>query len=475
MAVTTIKSKAVEFLEHEYVVPDGPMAGTLINFDGWEWQEQILDDLLSSDRQYNSAIISTPRQQGKSLLLQSIGAYFFFAGGTNLKIYSIACDRDQAALVPDNVKKAIRMNPGLSNDVRIVRNEIENLVNGNKWIILSSDQASSLGISADVLLWDELGALPEHAWNLFYLLLPTTSARPDSLMVIASTVGDTDDGPLADFMRIGRQEENYGTYLYETSEIQSPLTSQEQMARDKELMPEAVYARHYRNVVMRGASFISDTDIEAMIRPVHESNNIRPIGAYIGNDWGLTKDKCAVTNLLALESDEFVFDKCEVFRGSRSSPVDLNDAAEVAENYYEAGWTFLMLFDKWQAMSTIQQFQKKYGEDVIQGFDFTNTNRKRLFKNIFTVIRGRRLIVFSDILRDCWKQSCSTCPRNLSCDECNAHDLLRELQGLMCDSDFNVTHGSRGDDIVVSVALGLFHAVQDDSNMGIVPQVLGTL
>lgn len=475
MEVITAKSKAIEFLEHEYVVPDGPKAGTLIDFDGWEWQERVLSTLLDEKREFDAAVISSPRQQGKSLILQCIGAYFLFAGGENLRIYSIACGRDQAALVPDNVKKAIRFNPGLYHDVRIIRNEIENLVNGNKWSILSSDQVTTLGISADVLLWDELGALPEHNWDLFYGLLPTTSARDNSLMVIASTVGDTEDGPLSEFMKIGRREENYATYLYETNEIKSPLTSKAQMERDKELMPEAVYARHYRNVIMRGASFLSDEDIEAMIRPKAERQELEPAGAYIGCDWGLTKDKCAVSNILITMGDTFVFDKSTVFRGSRTEPVDLNEAADVAESYYEAGWTYLILFDKWQAMSTIQQLQKRYGEDVIQGFDFTRTSRKRLFKNIFTVIRGHRFFVFSDILQDCWKQSCSTCPSNMSCEECNAHDLLRELQGLMCNSDFNVTHGSRGDDIVVSAALGLFYAVQDEDGLGLAPKVLGRL
>ncbi|KKK78590.1 hypothetical protein LCGC14_2842040, partial [marine sediment metagenome] len=256
--------------------------------------------------------------------------------------------------------------------------------------------------------------------------------------------------------------EDEHTYLYETNEIKSPLTNQDQVERDRKLMPEAVFARHYRNIVMRGASFLSDEDIEAIIKPTGAREHIEPMGAYVGCDWGLTKDKCAITNLLALDDGRFVFDKCHVFRGSKSEPVDLNDAADMAESLYEPGWTLSMLFDKWQAMSTIQRLQKKHGDDVIQGFDFTKTNRKRLFKNIFTVVRDGRLVVFSDILMDCWKQSCATCPDNLSCEECNAHDFLRELQGLRCDSDFNVTHGKRGDDITVATALALFYAVQED-------------
>ncbi len=470
MGTTTLKPNIIEFLEREYIVPEGTRSGELIDFSEWGWQEQVLSELMEiketdGKRQYTASVISTPRQQGKSLLLQCIGAFFLFGGGQNLNIYSIACDRDQAALVPDRVKRAIELNPRLSSISKATRNEIICPTNGNKWTILTSDKASAPGISADVLLWDELAMLPEHQWNLFYLLLPTTSARENPLWVIASTVGASEEGPLHDFMKIGRDEEEVRTHLYETTEIKSPLTNQEQVERDRKLMPEAVFARHYQNLVMRGASFISDEDIAAMIRPTSERGRVEALGAHVGCDWGLTKDKCAITNILALENQDFIFDKCYVFHGSKSEPVDLNDAAETAESLYEPGWTISMLFDKWQAMSTIQRLQKKWGDDAIQGFDFTNTSRKRLFKNIFTVIRDQRLMVFSDILNECWKQSCATCQYNLSCEECNAHDFLRELQGLECDSDFNVSHGKRGDDITVSTALALFYAVQDEGSV----------
>lgn len=463
MGPITKKANIIEFLEREYVVPDSRM---LIDFSKWGWQKQILSDLFQTmngdQRMFTAAVISTPRQQGKSLILQCIGLYMLLAGGLGLNIYSIACAKDQAALVPDRVKRAISMNPRLASVLTITRDVIKCPDNGNTWTILGSDKASAPGITADVLLWDELAQLPEYQWNLVYLLLPSQSARSEPLMIIASTVGEYEEGPLNDFMAIGRDEEDEHTYLYETNEIKSPLTNQDQVERDRKLMPEAVFARHYRNIVMRGASFLSDEDIEAIIKPTGAREHIEPMGAYVGCDWGLTKDKCAITNLLALDDGRFVFDKCHVFRGSKSEPVDLNDAADMAESLYEPGWTLSMLFDKWQAMSTIQRLQKKHGDDVIQGFDFTKTNRKRLFKNIFTVVRDGRLVVFSDILMDCWKQSCATCPDNLSCEECNAHDFLRELQGLRCDSDFNVTHGKRGDDITVATALALFYAVQED-------------
>jgi len=471
------KANIIEFLEREYIVPDGPASGNLIDFTDWGWQEQILTELMETldedgKRQYTAGVVSTPRQQGKSLILQTIGAYFLYSGGTNLNIYSIACDFEQAKLVPDRVKTAIGFNPSLACDVKVTRNVIENLVNGNKWTILTSDKASAPGISADVILWDELGMLPEHSWDLFYLLLPTTSARSEPLMIIASTVGESEEGPLDDFMRIGRDGAEIETYLYETNEIQSPLTNRKQIERDRKAMPPAVFARHYENIIMRGASFLSDDQIEAIIRPVPKNRPAITYGDYIGNDWGLTKDKCAVVRLGKESPDMFQWTGSRVFKGTKEDPVDLNEATEVVREFYQAKRTRKVIFDKWQAVQAIQTLQGEWGKSLVEGYDFTKPSRRKLFKCIFTVIRDRHLVIYSDILRDCWKRSCGTCAQNLTCGQQNSHEFLRELQGLQCDSDFDVTHGRRGDDITVATALALLAGSQGQQ-AGVIRQYTG--
>lgn len=359
------------------------------------------------------------------------------------------------------------MNPRLANCLSITRDVIKCKKNGNTWTILTSDKASAPGVTADVLLWDELAQLPEYQWNLVYLLLPSQSARKQPLMIIASTVGESEDGPLNDFMKIGRDQDDLHTYLYETSELLSPLTNMDQIERDRKIMPPAVFARHYRNIIMRGASFLSDDDIAAIIRPLSDSrwaNEMRPAnigraGNFIGCDWGLTKDKCAISKIAKAADDLYIVDKIKIFRGSKNDPVDLNEAADTVEEVRDK-LTRKVLFDKWQAVATIQRFQKKWGKDKVDGYNFTGTGRKRLFQNILPIIKNHWLAIYSDILQDCWKESCSNCPQNMICREQALHELLRELQGLQCDADFKVTHGSRGDDVTVATALALMPAAE---------------
>lgn len=461
MAHTTKKAKIIEFLEREYIVPDSRQ---LINFSEWEWQRKILSDLYQTmngdKRMFTGAVISTPRQQGKSLILQCIGLFMLIAGGIGLNIYSIACDKDQAALVPDRVKKAINFNPKLSQIVNITKDVLTCPTNGNTWTILTSDKASAPGITADVILWDELAMLPEYNWNLVYLLLPSQSARSQPLMIIASTVGESEDGPLNDFMKVGRDHDEAHTYLYETNELKSPLTNMDQIERDRKIMPPAVFARHYKNLIMRGASFLSDDDIEAIIRPVWEKPaDLKYAGNFIGCDYGLTKDKCAISKITKASDDLYIVDQIKIFRGSTAEPVDLNEAADTAEEMRDSQ-TKMMLFDKWQAIATIQKFQKKWGKDKVDGYNFTGTGRKHLFQNILPIIKNRWLAIYSDTLVFCWKESCATCSQNMVCQEQAFHELLRELQGLQCDTDFNVTHGSRGDDVTVSGALALIPAAE---------------
>lgn len=459
MGTITKEANIIEFLEEEYVVPDSRQR---IDFSEWQWQRQILRELFltmnGDKRMYTGAVISTPRQQGKSLILQCIGLYMLVCCGFGLNIYSIACDKDQASLVPERVKKAIAFNRNLSDNIKITRDVMTNPTNGNTWTILNSDKASAPGITADVMLWDELGQLPEHQWNLFYLLLPSQSARSQPLMIIASTVGESEDGPLNDFMKIGRDQDDLHTYLYETGELLSPLTNMEQIERDRKIMPPAVFARHYENLIMRGKSFLSDDDIEAIIRPISEGAVSRA-GNYIGCDWGLTKDKCSISKVAKVADNEYVVRRIEIFRGSTDDPVDLNEAADTAEEMRDKQ-TEKVVLDKWQAVATIQRFQKKWGKGKAEGYNFSGTGRKRLFQNLLPIVKNRWLVIYSDTLQDCWKQSCYTCPKSMACEEQNLHELLRELQGLKCDSDFNVTHGTRGDDVTVSTALALMPAAE---------------
>lgn len=182
-------------------------------------------------------------------------------------------------------------------------------------------------------------------------------------------------------------------------------------------------------------------------------------GNYLGCDWGLTKDKCAISKIAKVSDVEYVVKQIEIFRGSKTDPVDLNEAADTVAEMRDKQ-TKKVLFDKWQAVATIQKFQKLWGKDKVDGYNFTGTGRKRLFQNLLPIIKNRWLKIYSNILQDCWKESCFTCQRSMDCPEQNLHELLRELQGLRCDSDFNVTHGNRGDDVTVATALALMPAAE---------------
>ena len=456
-------SGIIEFLENEYHVPDSEKR---IRFEGgWEWQKNILRKLFErkdedGKRLYTAGVISTPRQQGKSLILQCVGLYMLIAGGRNLNVVSVACDTEQASLVPERAKKAVSLNPRLARSIEIRRNNLYCPANGNRWLLMSSDQPSATGKIIDILLFDEMGMMPEHQWPLVYLLTPSLSARREPLMLIASTVGEYEEGPLHDLMEIAREEKDEHTYLYYTNEIKSPLTNQAQLDRDKLLMPEPVFMRHYCNLIIQGGSFLSDEDIEAIIIPEEGSpgdDNLRCIGC----DWGLTKDKCAAVSIAKTDDEQYVWDRARVFRGSKKNPVDLNGATDAVREMYRSGVTRKVIFDKWQAVSTIQTLQSEWGSDVVEGYDFTKTSRKRLFQNFFTLVRNRQVKLYSERLKQCWKRSCQTCPENLRCSDVEKHEFLREVQGLQCDSDFNVTHGKRGDDITVAVSLALLAAVQE--------------
>lgn len=451
----------VYFLEHEMYLAD---TEELIDFSReWKWQEKILSDIVHTEgkdgaRQFNSAIISSPRQQGKSTIAGGLGLWFLTCAGRNLNLYSFACDLSQSHIIPDRMKRAIQLNPRLRNSIKIRKDVLYCPANNNTWTCMSSDEASAPGPTADLVIFDEIGMLPEHQWSLFYTVLPTMAARPEALLVLVSTVGSAPEGPLYDFMKLVEEGKDEHCYLFYTDKTLSPLTSERQRARDKALMPEPVFRRFWENTITLGGAFLSDDEIENIIT-AEDHPLAANLSSFVGCDFGLTRDKCALVKLVQ-HGNLFLWGKAVVYQGSRRNPVDLTLVMDDIFNLHDSS-TMKIVLDKWQAALAIQQMQQSLGADRVMGYDFSSASRKRLFQLLFQVIRTGALKIRSKILKGCWRQSCSTCGSSLSCGEQPQHDFLRELSGLQVDAAFNVSHSKHGDDICVATALALQAAAQD--------------
>lgn len=171
------------------------------------WQKRLLNSLLATNDGkllHRQALIGMPRKNAKSTLLAGLVLWQLVAGPAGGEIFSIAGDRDQAAIVHEAVKAMIRMDPDLSDLLRVQRDVIVNDSTATVYVKRSSDARLSEGYNPTFVVADEVHVMEREAWDAMAL---GSGARHEPLMVGITTAGVKTD-------RYGKDSLAYGLYQY---------------------------------------------------------------------------------------------------------------------------------------------------------------------------------------------------------------------------------------------------------------------
>lgn len=145
-------------------------------------------------RRFNRALIWVPKKNGKTFIVTLPALWeLVFSGKRNIRVFSAALKRDQAAYIYNNAAATVRASKALSDHVELVesRKRIVYRASGNYYEALSADAGSNEGLNADLVICDEV-----HAWNngpakrLYDAMKFSTAAKPDGLFIEVSTAGD---------------------------------------------------------------------------------------------------------------------------------------------------------------------------------------------------------------------------------------------------------------------------------------------
>lgn len=171
----------------------GGLAGEPMSFR--PWQREILRHALArkADGTYSHRfyMIGAARKNGKTALLSTVPLALGLFGDQGGEIYSAAADRDQAKLVMAHAKRAVEMSPMLAEQIRVFRDTLEFKPTGTIWRALSSEAYTKEGLSASLVVADELGAWPNR--DLFDVLSLSMGARRSPLFLAITTAGQRTD------------------------------------------------------------------------------------------------------------------------------------------------------------------------------------------------------------------------------------------------------------------------------------------
>lgn len=205
------------------------------------WQRVAGYDVAAT---YRRAYIERPRGHSKTADAALQAAYAIYASRRRLHGVVAAADADQARLSRDSIARLAALNGWLAAELDVQNYKVVNRRNGSMLEILSSDAATSYGITPDFIICDELSHWPETG-ELWTSLMSAAAKREHCLLVIISNAGLHSDC----FQWSVREHARTSDWYF--SRLDGPVASwisQELLAEQEAVLLPHEYARLWLNV-----------------------------------------------------------------------------------------------------------------------------------------------------------------------------------------------------------------------------------
>lgn len=210
------------------------------NVLGWEllpWQRWLYIHALekSEDRQgfrYQTLVILIARQNGKTQWLKGLGLWRLYVDGAQQVLIS-AQNLEFAETTLSEVVADVKANPLLRKEfLRFSQTNGKykmRLDGGREWRAAVASRKGGRSLSVDLALLDELR---EHQnWLAWNAIVPTTTARPRSLVVAASNAGDSTsvvlrslrDGSIARILNRDTDDTRTGLFEWSAPDDADPM------------------------------------------------------------------------------------------------------------------------------------------------------------------------------------------------------------------------------------------------------------
>ncbi len=182
--------KVIAFCE-SLPITSGIHAGQMLKLR--DWQKDIVRGIYGTDesgtRLVRTALITTPRKQGKSLMASALALCHLVGPEAERRgqVYSAAADREQASIIFKELEAFILSVPEFSErcSIQSFRKTISDNVTGSIYTALTADGRKAHGLSPSFMIFDELAQAKDR--ELYDNLTTGTGARKEPLMIVIST------------------------------------------------------------------------------------------------------------------------------------------------------------------------------------------------------------------------------------------------------------------------------------------------
>ena len=370
--LTRWKNDRMAFRREAIILEDGRPFGEIIE----PWQ---VVDFIGVDTHRNS-YLERPRGHSKTGDTGTDIVTDLMLGPTGQRNIASAVDRDQSALLLEDVIKKFQRNKMLRPLVKTTRVSITVKATDSQLRVMASDAPSAMGLRFRRAYIDELSEQSNR--EMWDALWTATGKYADCGVRVISTAGWDRTSIAWQVRELARTEPDW--YFSNRGQCASWVRP-EWLEQQRNSLPPHVFSRlHECRWVDGVGAFLTAAEVDAMFVPAPALLD-GPVA--IGLDIGLTRDRTVVAVVREVKG-LIVVQHLVTWAGAPGRKVDLEEvAAEVAALARQHQAT--VFYDPFQGVHMAQQLSRA-GVHMVE-HPFTGESRKRLFTVLLDLIRNGRL------------------------------------------------------------------------------------
>ena len=328
--------------------------------DLFPWQREAFSTATARRRGrfvHRLAGISVPRGDGKSFAGAAVGVWRLLAGPEPQDIISAALDVDGARIVLNHARAIIGAHPDLDRAIETRAHSLLVPATGSRWTVTSREHTASRGRHPTLVIYDEIGWARDD--ELFASLLAGQASVEDPLVLVISTVGRRQAGPLWTVKMLAEGGDPSVCWWYATENL-SPLVTTDFLERQRRILLPGQFAREHQNTWVDTAdtfATVAEVDTAMSHGWVELIGGRRDVSAVVFVDLGTVHDP-SVIGLMYEDGGRVYLGRLITFQGSAEAPVQLADV-EAALVELSTQWCLREIrIESWQGVSAVQSLQR---------------------------------------------------------------------------------------------------------------------
>ncbi len=311
----------------------------------------------ASQTNLRRAWIERPRGHAKTGDMAVQIAWALLFAKRPLRGIAAAADLDQAGLIADAVRTLTLANPGLCDVLRFRQTAIENPANGSRLDLISSDIASSFGLTPDFIICDELCHWPQD--GLWHSLASAAAKKPHCLLTVLTNAG-AGRGWQWQVREMARTRSDW--YFSTLDGPQAPWIRPADLDEQRALLPPSVYDRLWNNRWQDASGdFVTAAEVAACRdeRLVERSRGRAGVRYIAAIDYAEKRDLTAAV-VLHREHDRLVVDRLDVAVPQPEAPTLVAWVEDWITRTAAAFPHITFVIDEHQLVGTLQRFASRH-------------------------------------------------------------------------------------------------------------------